>query len=811
MRPLIKILAIVVGAVVALVVIAILAVVLLVDPNDYKEPIAKAVAEKTGRTLTFEGDLGLTFFPWLGVSLGPVSLSNAPGFGEAPMLKLDHAAVSVKLLPLLSKKVELDTVSVSGLTVNLARNAEGKTNWDDLVAKTAAEGEKPAAEKPAEEKPGEAAALPVALRVGGVEIEKANVVWDDKQAGQRFAVTDVNVSLGEVAENKPVDFRVALKFDSTKPQVSLAPVVSGTFNGDFEARRYALSNLKLTVDASGEAVVAKTARLTLALASADADEKAHVYVLKGLALDVTASGGGLPMDTVSLSLAGESFNMDQASGRVDLPKLTVNLEAKGDKLPGKEVKGQLTAKVAADLKAGTASLAELALTLRDLSLTGALAATGLNAEPSFTGQLNLAAFNPKKLMNELGLAPLETADASALTNLAATLSLAGSASAAQVKDVKVLLDGTTITGRAGITDFAQPAYAFSFAVDDIDADRYLPPAKPEAAKAEAKPAPAPAEPAKKPDYTALRALKAKGDLSVGKLKIRNLKLANLKFALTAEGGVITVDPLAAELYQGRVDNSMVFDVRGAEPAFKEKTVLKGVQAGPLLADLTGKERLTGTTDLSLDVSGRGEGGEAIKRTLSGTAAFSFKNGAVKGVNIAKLIREAQDVLSGKKPVADENEATDFAELSGTFKMDNGLVTNNDLSLKSPLLRVTGEGSVNLPKDVIDYLVTASVVGSLKGQGGEELTALKNVPIPIRVSGTTAEPKFALDPKALAEALAKGALKKETEAVKGAVEEKAKGLLEGLGGKKSPGKTTPAPSPAKEKPKSPADFLKGLGK
>ena len=111
---------------------AIIALVNL-DPNDYKDKIASEVKAETGRDLRIDGNIGLTFYPWLGLDVEGVSLSNAKGFGEAPFLQTKTIKVRAKLMPLLRKELEMDTMVLHGATINLAKNAEGVTNWDDMV------------------------------------------------------------------------------------------------------------------------------------------------------------------------------------------------------------------------------------------------------------------------------------------------------------------------------------------------------------------------------------------------------------------------------------------------------------------------------------------------------------------------------------------------------------------------------------------------------------------------------------------------------------------------------------------------------
>jgi AsmA protein len=131
----VKILASVVGAILVLVVAGLLAVWLSVNPNDYKGRIANSVKESTGRDLVLKGDIKLSVFPWIALELGPASLGNPPGFADEPFLAFNHAAVRVRLLPLLSKRLEMDRVDLDGLDLRLRKNAQGLGNWQDLGTK----------------------------------------------------------------------------------------------------------------------------------------------------------------------------------------------------------------------------------------------------------------------------------------------------------------------------------------------------------------------------------------------------------------------------------------------------------------------------------------------------------------------------------------------------------------------------------------------------------------------------------------------------------------------------------------------------
>jgi AsmA protein len=175
----------------------------------------------------------------------------------------------------------------------------------------------------------------------------------------------------------------------------------------------------------------------------------------------------------------------------------------------------------------------------------------------------------------------------------------------------------------------------------------------------------------------------------------------------------------------------------------------GVSVGPLLHDLSSTDTLEGKGNVTVNVTAQGNMVSALKKALNGSAAVKVTDGAVKGIDIAGTIRKGQSMLGNLKgqPVQQQTDArqrTDFSELTATFDIRNGIARNNDLSIKSPLLRVGGAGAVNIGEDTLDYTVKASLVATAAGQGGKERADLRGITVPVRVSGPVASPSYHLD-------------------------------------------------------------------
>ena len=331
----------------------------------------------------------------------------------------------------------------------------------------------------------------------------------------------------------------------------------------------------------------------------------------------------------------------------------------------------------------------------------------------------------------------------------------------------------TAAGKVGVNYGTKiPQINADFQVGDIDLDTLLPKTE---ATATAEQAPAANPQAVEPDLSALKQLDVKLKLTVKSIKVANLSTQNWLMDVGIKNGVLDLTKLNADLYQGQLLVSAQVDARQAVASYQFDKKVTGVQIRPLLKDAADVDLLAGTANF--DVKGKGKSliPEQLKKNLLANGHFDINDGALYGVNIPQMIRSAQAKLKGDlSPETKAERKTDFSSLTGSFSLDNGVATNPDLALSSPLLRLDGKGTANLLTEALDYRLTASLVNSLKGQGGSDKDALAGVDIPLAITGTFQKPEYALDTKALLN----NQLKEETDKAK----EKLKdSLLKKLGG------------------------------
>jgi AsmA protein len=543
--------------------------------------------------------------------------------------------------------------------------------------------------------------------VSGVEISNAQVRWDDSSTGQQIALQKVNLTTGQLVPGEPVDVKLDFAVDSKAPELTGDVALNGTVQVSESMQQIRVTPVEICL---------RDARL--------------------------------PDDTVAVGCLNGGLQADLASRQFLLNGMVLDLEARGGALPPDGLSAELKGDVAADLAKQTLRFTGFQLQSGGLRLTGEINAKSLLGEPSFAGRFTLNEFSPRDLLETMALPAPETADPAVLSRLAAEFEVAGDTNQVTLKPVVVALDDTQIDGDIAVRDFANPLVSFALRVDSIDVDRYLPPPT-ETAKTAGATSDTPVESAPKNaalfPVAVLRTLNVDGRFTVDALKVSGLKAEKVQLELKASDGKIQLDQTVGSFYEGGYNGRLNLDASAEIPRVHTVNRLTGIQVGPLLKDLTGEDRLTGRGHFNADLRAQGQNPQALRASLGGGLDFRFHDGAVKGINLAKLLRETKARLKGKPVVPmTEAEQTDFSEISASFQADRGVLSNRDLQGKSPLLRVTGKGDADLVRELLDYRVEAVIVGTLKGQGGDELEQLRGVPIPVQIRGPFAKLDYTVD-------------------------------------------------------------------
>ncbi|MFO7715727.1 AsmA family protein [Desulfosarcina sp.] len=667
MHKAVKWVLVIAGSFVLLMVIAVIVLPMVVDVEKYKPQIEAQVAKATGRTFKLGGELKASVFPWIGVRLSDLHLGNPSGFQEADFVAVESFEVRVKLIPLLSRNIEVKRFVMNRPKIVLEKRKDGKGSWEGLGQPA----QKPPAqvkEAPAQASTGE---LPIkGLRVDEFAITNGLIVWLDQASGARKEVKDIDLVLTDLSLDKPI----------------------------------------------------------------------------GIAFSALA-------DQKPVNLDGTIGPLGAQPGKSPLP-----------------------------LELALRLLGEL-----DVQLTGRIDPSKAPAEIDLA--VNVAQFSPRKIMAQLGQElPIAPADTRVLDAVAVSLRLKGTPQNLVVSDGKLKLDDSQATFSAQASEFDKPNLKLDLNLDAIDLDRYLPPPSKAEAKADT-PTQSPADPAaKKTDYSQLRRLVLDARVKAGELKVKKARMQNIEVRVSARNGVIQMDPLKLDLYQGAIAGKAAVNVQKDQPATSVQMTLNGVQAGQLIKDLMAKELIEGALAADIDLNFSGDAPDLIRRTLGGSGDLRFNDGAIVGIDLASMVRNVQTAFGlGQHP--SEKPRTDFAELRLPFTITSGLFKTDASKLNSPLMRVLASGSADLAKETLDFRVEPKFVATIKGQG-DTAQQRSGIVVPVLVSGSFASPKFKPDLQAMLQQQLdqplpdKETLKKMVPSSKEITPEKlqegVKGLLKGFG-------------------------------
>ena len=499
----------VVIAVLAAIVLLLLAgivISLTFDPNDYKDQIAELVEERTGRQLVIGDDLELTIFPWLSVTTGNVSLSNAPGFGDEPFMEVGKLSASMRLMPLLLERdVEISTVSLDGLKLNLAKNKAGVTNWDDLRQSGEA-----TEESESEEEEGFSLRN---LDIAGLELTNSQIRWHENVSEVRYIFQEVNIDVGSISADKPIALEGHFKALSVEPQFAVVGDIRGTATLFADDSHHQLDDF----------------RFDFIVEDGRHETRAQGSVAGNLQANIEQTEFSLAQGQLTANLIRPPVGPEQTEVRANLESVAINLDTQtlkssglivealgtrsvlvliGQDIAGKprlsgDIRLEVTSpvdlsEILSELLPETVTeddianftlnggiginLADKSMSLNDveakalgLTMHGDLTVRNFGDSPTFAGDFEVLEFTPRDLIQQLLGESVPTADEEVLVSASGGARISGSATGVRLDNIVMELDQTSVAGWFGIENFERPAYEFDLTMDGIDLDRYLAP------------------------------------------------------------------------------------------------------------------------------------------------------------------------------------------------------------------------------------------------------------------------------------------------------------------------------------------------
>ncbi len=659
MKALGKILGLVILGLLLLIVALGFALTQFFDPNDYKDEIRELARNKAGLELDIRGDIGWSLFPWLGLELHDTTLASVQS-PEQPFADLRMLGLSVRVMPLLSREVQMSDITLNGLNLTLSRDENGKGNWEGVGQPPASErpgetAEPPQTEARAAEQQAERSGRQLRLDIDSLTVSDARVTYHDAQSGQQFSAEGIELSTGAIREASPIPIKLNAFFGTNKPVMRARAELQGSLRFDTQLQRYQLEDMRLSGEASGEPLQGKTLNFS-----------AQGQLLADLAAEI-AEWSSLKFTANQLRGLGELKARDlegqpKISGMLSIAEFNLRefLEGIGQPLP---TMADATALSKAELVTRLAAT-QTSLMFEELNLKV--------DESTLTGQIGISDFSKKALQADLKgdrldldryLPPPDRDDSAA----------AARQSEVSVTEAAVIGSGTTpLPGKP-----TQEAWSD---------EKILP-------------------------IETLRSLDTRISLTIASLTAMKLPLDDFSLKARSAGGLLTLEEMRGSLYNGRVETTASLDVRPAIPLITSQQRLVHVPIERLLESQGEKIVIKGLLNLDGDLRTQGNSQKAWIDNLNGKIGFIIDNGILVDANLEQQLCRAISTLN-RKPLTSEprSQDTPFRTLKGNLTLRNGLASNPDLKASIPGLTINGNGDIDLRVLGMDYRIGILIEG-----------------------------------------------------------------------------------------------------
>lgn len=793
---------------VALVVLALLAAPALIPTETYRKQIETAASDALGRKVTVTGPIRIGVIPRIEARAGGAAIANAQGFGDKPFASMGELRIAVKLLPLLSSRVEVDEFVLVQPDIALAQAADGTNNWTFNFAKS--QDKKSTSQGP----------VKMSGSLGDVRIVKGKVSFDDRKSGSVQTLSDLDLTAHMRAIDQPFDidakglananpFKLTGKIDNPK----------ALLDGAASPVAMALETDLMRTNVTGTLATGKETKFDFVFDSQipSAVKLADAFKVKDLParnvlgrLSASGRAMGSPEDmTLKVNSARHEsplLNFDftgdvhaakeavtvNGSAKAEAPKLADLAKAMSVSAPGSEALGRATAQTKV-----SGALNDLRFTDVDFRHESPLlgvafkGAARVASEITYEGRVGLNAPNLRGLAQAVGA---KLPDGPVYKSFSLTGDTSGSAKNVLLKNAVVTFDAIKGEGEAALTFAGKPTLVGRLSTNAFDVTEYA------AASG------APKDKDKKAgvwgkdpiDLSPLKLANADLTLDAAGVKYQKFDFGPSKITVNLTDGKLVANLNQTSLFGGKGAATVTADGSGATPKVALKANMTGLSLKPFLGAAAGFDMLEGSGDLNVDLNGAGATLDTLMSSFQGNGKFLFNDGMLKGVDIGQLVSSAKDTLAGKGMPLNafgSSAQTKFSKLSASFGMKAGVAAMNDLKFDAGGVAVTGGGALDVGKQQLSL----SLYPEMKAKSG----GVNGYGLPLKVSGSWNNVKAGFDYDWLKERLASNAKAKLTDEVDKQLKKQLGGNFSSILGAAPAADTTPAAKPA-DKTKSGAD-------
>ncbi|WP_300424413.1 AsmA family protein [uncultured Hyphomonas sp.] len=675
----------IVSGIAALLIIAAFSVPFFIPKSVYKNQIENAATNALQRDVTLAGDVKISVFPRISASVEQVSVANPDGFATPNMIEAGALRGSVKWMPLLSRRVDVQEIAFVDADVFLQRKADGNTNWEFASSKEASP-------------PPEGTNGSFDAGIESAILKNASLIFQDDQSGETYKLSELDLEASLRGMDQPL---------------------SATASGRFQEQAFTVD---IWLDAPEALTRNLPAQARLDLASDLANIKYDGSVQLG---DAPSLNGTFETVVADLAALTQQFELD---------------------VPARSALGRLQVAGKASGALDSPSLTELKLTHdSDLLSASYEGSVSLNGDGTVAGTLSIASDRMRDL---LSAAAIELAPGDTLQTFAVSGTANGTFKSVMVNNLNLSLDALRGTGQAGIDVSATtPRIIGDLSVPALDLTPFMGEPDPEKTNQGIQPwSDETLELSGLKSVNANLSLEV-GSLTIGDVELTDavmdvdltdgLLTADLSQFKAFSGlwlGKLTVDARPATPKVG-------FDMQGQNVAVAN---LLGTLAGFNSLTGTGQFKVSAqSSGTSIDAIMQAIDGE-VSTSLSDGVVKGLNVAAL--VRSASSLKQAiatgsiQELNFGE--ALSQNAETDFSSFNTVLKVNDGVANVDVMKLLSPILGVDGTGQINLAAQSMDLRLATSVDKSAQGQGS--VVQLNGIPVPIRISGAWTNPKVTPD-------------------------------------------------------------------
>ncbi|WP_397474805.1 AsmA family protein [Pusillimonas sp.] len=675
------------------------------DPNAYKGKFEEFVHDRYGRTLSIEGDIELSLFPRIGLSVQNVSLSN-PDAPDDLFASMDSARLAVAIWPLLSNRFVVDHVAISGFKAWIRRDEQGEYNFHDLFEGVAGPSEPialapdpgPAAEpepsvvvvKEAFAQPlTEGGTLPARPRkeaalhvdIAGLELKGGEIHYLDVKRAKAARLVNLQLNTGRMTFDQPFDVSMRGALQGEDPRADATIEGQALVKIDPLLETYSAQKLNVQLSGAVGPLDAKTVTLRGNFAyngySRMLDASGVEMLVQGAVQgnrSIQDLNATLTMPRLKVDQTHSEFNIQRMSLRAtgtmpdktfdvafDAPRLSISPEtADGEPVAGTvKLEGRQTVGLALSMNGLGGNAWNLSL--KELKVDGNL------KDGEHVMLVNMSTPVQWDVINEKGTFSAIRGDV-AIQNTEEPANtfefpLIGSLHADLMKDeisseINAVLNGAPLNFNLKATNLSDPKLQFALQAEMLDFDKLLPAPKPapaaeqpdaeeadkteQAAEAQNE-TPDKAEAQPSPiDLTLLNNIDVEGTIKLGGLNISGVEATDFNMSVAARDGKLNLSGISAKLYDGSLVGTFSATSRNQ---FAGKFDLTQASMGPLVRALSGSDRLSGKGNVAIDLKSEGSTPAALKGGLNGSASLQLREGAIRGIDLNQTLAQVGGILT----------------------------------------------------------------------------------------------------------------------------------------------------------------------